>query len=120
MITKKRILIAEDDFLNQVRIKADLLSMGYEFKIVSDGKQALEECLSHEYDIIFMDIAMPEMDGLTASKNIRENGKDLPIIALSAFSERDYQSQTKEAGMNGYLQKPYFREQLKSTIESVA
>jgi len=120
MLKTKKILIAEDDRLNQVRIRADLMAMGYQFTIVSDGSQAVEAIGSEHYDLILMDLAMPVLDGIDATKHIRNNGHELPIIALTAFAESEFSHLTREAGMNGFIRKPYSRKDLQLTIEAVA
>lgn len=124
MNTAAKILVAEDDFLNQTLIRADLTSKGYEITIVGNGKLAVEACLSNDYDLVLMDIAMPELDGIGAAKHIRDNAKNkeaarnasTPIVALSTFSEQDFGEKTRNAGMNGYIRKPYMREELFSYI----
>ena len=127
MNTAARILVAEDDFLSQTRIRADLTSKGYEITIVENGKLAVEACLLNDYDLVLMDIAMPELDGIDAARNIRENAKNkevarnasTPIVALSTFSEQDFGEKTRSAGMNGYIRKPYMREELFNYINQL-
>ena len=116
-ITGMNILAAEDNQLN-MEILQFLLE---EAKVtaVSDGKQAVEyfaDAASGTYDVILMDIMMPVMDGLEASKKIRElpegKGKDIPIIAMTANAFVEDKEKTKEAGMNAHLTKPVNREEI--------
>lgn len=114
---RKRILVAEDEFLSQKLIEADLKSKGYNCTVVNNGEKAVEAMGSEDFDLVIMDISMPGMDGLEATKKIRVNGKDIPILALSAFPEDDYREKSIEAGMNEFINKPYQREDLFGKIE---
>jgi CheY-like chemotaxis protein len=101
-----KILVAEDNHINQIVAKEIFLNYGLEIYIVSSGKEALQKARKEQFDIIFMDLQMPEMDGFEATKRIREFDKKTPIVALSAaVMERDREL-TKEAGMSGHIAKP--------------
>ncbi len=107
---KGRVLIAEDHPVNQKVLSYQLSSLGLEIGIASTGKQALERATSEPWDLVLMDWQMPEMDGLSAAREIRKlEGKpgQLPIVALSAQSSDDFREQCVKAGMNDYLTKPY-------------
>ncbi|HPE87616.1 MAG: response regulator [Bacteroidales bacterium] len=114
---KKRILVAEDEFLSQKLIEADLKSKGYTCTVVNNGEKAVEAMHLGEFDLVIMDISMPGMDGLEATKRIRIDGKNTPILALSAFPEDDYKQRSLDAGMNDFLNKPYQRDDLFGKIE---
>jgi CheY-like chemotaxis protein len=114
---KKRILVAEDEFLSQKLIEADLKSKGYNCTVVNNGEKAVEAMDSENFDLVIMDISMPGMDGLEATRKIRVGKKDIPILALSAFPEDDYKQQSLNAGMNEFINKPYQREDLFGKIK---
>jgi len=100
------ILIAEDNTTNQMLIEIMLQERGLNYTIVNNGQKAVDEALKKEYDLIFMDINMPIMDGVTATKQLRKSNYTKPIVSLSAnVIKSDIQSY-KEAGMNDSLAKP--------------
>ncbi|WP_457570333.1 hybrid sensor histidine kinase/response regulator [Desulfurobacterium sp.] len=109
-----RVLVAEDVLVNQIFIR-ELLKKKFgieHVRIVDNGKKAVEEAEKNEYDIILMDLKMPEMDGLTAVKEIRKRGIDVPIFVLTADAFRDSEEKAMKAGADGYLVKPVEFEQL--------
>ena len=101
-----RILVAEDVEANQVLIKALLNRMGLEVTIANDGKEVVDRALSGEYDLIFMDIQMPVMDGYEATNVLREKGVTIPIIALTAHAMSDEYNRCIAKGCDDYLTKP--------------
>jgi PAS domain S-box-containing protein len=107
---KGKILIAEDNLNNQKLIQILLNKLGLESTIVSNGEEALFEYKKEKYDLILMDINMPVMDGLSATKEIREFEKELnyniPIIALTANSIAGDKEKYLSQGMDDYLSKP--------------
>jgi CheY-like chemotaxis protein len=115
---QKTILIAED--FDDTRHLMKLILESYEYKVVeaSDGNQAVEMFNIHKPDLILMDLAMPQMDGLTATETIRtiENGAGIPIIAVSAFSEHFY-DKAIEAGCNDIIEKPVDFNKLISMVD---
>jgi len=101
-----KILLVEDNKTNQEIIIGLLQSSSLKIDIVCDGQKAVECFRKNSYDLIFMDIQMPVMDGYEASKIIRKEDKSIPIIALSANAmKKDFQA-TKDVGMNEHLNKP--------------
>lgn len=104
----KKILIVEDDPINQEVAKDILESVGLNVTIADDGEKSLELLKSHQYELILMDIQMPNMDGLEATKQIRANiSKDVPIIALTANAMSEDRDLCFKAGMNDFLTKPF-------------
>lgn len=105
-----RVLIAEDNPVNQKVLAYQLGALGLETVIVATGREAIEQAASDQWSLILMDWQMPEMDGFEATRKIREmrgNAGQAPIIALSAQSGEDFRQQCLDAGMNDYLTKPY-------------
>jgi len=110
-----RILLAEDNPINQKLARFIMIKAGYHLDIVSNGKEAVEAYTSapDNYDIILMDVQMPVMDGTEATKIIREKqkgGKKIPIIAVTAEVMKGDREKLLEAGMDDYIAKPIKRE----------
>ena len=104
-----RVLVAEDNPVNQLLMTKVLKKMGHMAEIVGDGKQAVEAALRDEYSVILMDCQMPEMDGFEATAQIRQRenpAKRVPIIALTANAMKGDSERCFEAGMDDYLSKP--------------
>ena len=117
---KLRILLAEDEITNEKLAEHLLLDMGHEVDAVNDGKEAVQAALSKNYDMIFMDIQMPEMDGLEATQVIRQEyvGQNPPyIIAFTARALPSDREKCLKAGMNDYLSKPFTINDLKDAID---
>ena len=105
--TNLRILVAEDVALNQLLIKIILSDFGFEYEIAENGKVAIEKMQTNRYDIILMDLQMPEMNGFQATEYIRKTLKSpIPIIALTADVTTVNVSKCKEFGMDDYISKP--------------
>ena len=110
-----RILIAEDNQINQRVCLMHLSRLGYRADVTSNGSEAVDAVLGRPYDIVLMDVQMPEMDGLDATRQIR---RQLPadrqpwIVALTAHASRSDAGRCLEAGMNDYLSKPFLSEAL--------
>lgn len=111
-----KILIAEDNILNQKIIEILIRRMGWGYKLVADGLEAVSECTTGNYDVILMDIDMPQMNGWEATIEIRRKKINIPIIALTAYSEESFRKKSFEAGMDYFLSKPYNKEEIYDTI----
>ena len=115
-----RILVADDNLVNQKVAKRMLERLGYSVALANDGKQALSAIKTASFDLIMMDVQMPEMDGLEATRHIREweAGKTrIPIIALTAHAMDSHREECLAAGMDSFLAKPILLESLKLQIE---
>ncbi len=120
-LTGMRVLIAEDNEFNQIVINDTLLQLVEEVKIdlAENGKIALEKLETSDYNMILMDVNMPELDGLEATKAIRlrsDEKKNIPIIALTASVLSADINKCLDSGMNDYIPKPFRREELLSTL----
>lgn len=107
------ILLVEDNAINRKLAYSMLTGAGYRVTAVNDGEEAVEAVTAEpeEFDLVFMDIQMPRMDGLAAARVIRERGfADIPIIAVTADSLKGDRQKCMEAGMNDYISKPINRE----------
>ncbi len=112
--SKVRVLLAEDNAVNQQVAVALLSKRGYQVVPVTDGLQAVEAVRREAFDIVLMDIQMPEMDGLEATRAIRTvpDFADLPIVALTAHAFAAERQRCRDAGMNDFLAKPFKPEDL--------
>ena len=102
------ILLAEDNPVNQRLAAMMLKKAGHRVEVATNGKEAVTKFTSspESFDLIFMDIQMPEMDGLEATKLIRAKGFNIPIVALTAHATKEFQKECYLAGMNDYTTKP--------------
>lgn len=117
---KVKILLVEDNNVNQMVANRMLQRLGYVSDIASNGKEAVEAVESISYDIVFMDISMPEMDGLTACAHIRANKeitKQPVIIAMTANAMHGDRENYLKVGMDDYVSKPVNLDELKKVIE---
>ncbi len=119
-LEKAKVLVAEDQELNQ-EIMVELLERkGVSCDLAENGAEAIEKFKEEAYDLILMDCQMPIMDGYEASKNIRNmKGEQPKIIAMTAYAMKDDEKKCFDAGMDGYLSKPIDLNQLEQIIEEV-
>lgn len=113
-LSQKSILLVEDNKINQL-VAVDLLEqVGANVTVAENGVQALDKLADAEFDLVIMDIQMPEMDGYEATSEIRKNPTltDLPVIAMSANVLQEDVNRCKEVGMNDYISKPVMPEKL--------
>lgn len=101
------VLVAEDNPVNQALVQALLVRAGHRCTLVSDGAAALEAASAERFDLVLMDMQMPGVDGLAAARTLRERGDPVPILALTANAMPGDDRRCLEAGMDGYLAKPY-------------
>ncbi len=114
-----KILIVDD---NQELVRAlQLLLKDYDLILADNGKQAVEMAFTLEPDLILMDILMPEMDGLQATRMIRQNPKtrSMPILAITAGVSNSIEDECSQAGCDDFISKPFTIEQLASRIENL-
>lgn len=105
--------------MNQTVIEAMLRSLGYRVTLVADGIQAVRSAERQRYDAILMDCRLPVLDGYSATREIRaqENGRQVPIIALTANALQGDRENCLQAGMNDYLAKPFKRAELQRILQ---
>ena len=116
-----RILLAEDNVLNQKLASRVLEKQGHSIKVAADGKQALESMEAEPFDLVLMDVHMPEMDGFETTAAIREreerDGGHIPIVAMTASAMKGDREACLSAGMDGYIAKPVRSKELLEAIE---
>ncbi len=117
-----KILIAEDNFINQKYVSALLSNNGIKYNIAANGKEAVELFKSNTYDCILMDIQMPEMDGVEATQKIREieaGDSHIPIIALTASAFIEEKEKFLKEGMDDYISKPVDESKLLDSLKHI-
>ena len=117
------ILVAEDNIVNQKVALAVLLQFGYQSDLVVSGKEAVEAVERQKYDLLFMDLQMPGMDGLDATRLIcsRMSPSERPyIVAMTANAMKEDRELCLSAGMDDYLSKPIRPDEIKAAIEGAA
>jgi PAS domain S-box-containing protein len=119
-----RILLAEDNPVNQEVAVHLIERRGHSVIVAENGRQAVEAIERHKFDLVLMDVQMPEMGGLEATRVIREkekgSGHHLPIIAMTAHAMQGDREQCLEAGMDGYLAKPIDPKTFLQTVEGIS
>jgi CheY-like chemotaxis protein len=118
------ILLAEDCLVNQ-EVAIGLLELrGHAIEVANTGREAVEKIRQKQFDIVLMDVEMPEMDGLQATREIRQwearQGRYTPIIAMTAHAIQGFQETCEAAGMDNYLSKPVDANKLYKLVESSA
>jgi signal transduction histidine kinase/DNA-binding NarL/FixJ family response regulator len=111
-----RVLVAEDSPTNQMLAKLLLEKMGFDVTVAEDGDKAVQKALSQQFQLILMDIQMPNMNGYEATKALRDKSVTTPIVALTAHAMKGDEEKCLAAGCDDYLAKPINHEQLLKTI----
>lgn len=130
-----RILLVEDNAVNQKLASIIITRQGFQLGVAADGVEALEQLKNQEFDVVLMDVQMPNMDGHTATRKIREieadpgarreyvclrdRAKPLQIIGLTAHARKEDEQACYEAGMDGFLTKPIVKDKLIATLNAV-
>jgi signal transduction histidine kinase/ActR/RegA family two-component response regulator len=118
-----RVLLAEDNAVNALLASVLLRKVGHHVTHVVTGRQAIDALALHQFDLVLMDVQMPDMDGLKATAEIRRlevrTGRHIPIVAFTAHAMAEDRKRFLDAGADGYLTKPFTPEQLHAVIASM-
>jgi CheY-like chemotaxis protein len=118
-LKNKYVLAVEDDDANQFLMKLLLKRIGCSIDLAGDGQEAVNKVRANKYDLIFMDLRMPLMDGFEATEIIRkEIDKTIPIVAVSAHVLKEIVDKCFSVGMNGFISKGSDMEKMKKEISS--
>jgi CheY-like chemotaxis protein len=120
-----RVLVAEDNVINQLLIRRLIEKAGHEVLVVGNGREALAMLETHRFDVVFMDVQMPELDGMAATAEIRRReaitgAARLPVIALTANAMTGDRERYLDGGMDGYLSKPVNIREVAALLERLA
>ena len=119
-----QILVADDSPVNQDVASGLLELRGHKVDVVSSGREAIEALKRQSYDVVFMDIEMPDLDGMAATAAIREmeetSGMHTPIIAMTAHALKGFRERCLEAGMDDYISKPIQPQELFQSLQTIA
>lgn len=116
----KSVLLAEDAPDNQLLISKVLSSQGAMVRLAGTGVEAVRHALAGDYDVILMDLQMPEMDGIEATRRLRQSGYSRPILALTAHAMKEERERSLQAGCDDHLTKPINMDTLVQTVEHYA
>jgi CheY-like chemotaxis protein len=116
----EKILLAEDNEINQLLLRKQFQKLGFDITVVSNGREAVEASQSGTFDAVFMDCHMPELNGLEATREIRstvsDRHKGIPIVAMTADAQTDAKQGCLDAGMDDYISKPVSLEDLRAVV----
>ena len=112
------ILIAEDDSFLVQTINQILEEFSLNYKIVKTGKQVLEEYQNDYYDMVLMDIMLPDLNGFETAKKIRETNTYIPIVAFTALEYKDIEHKLSQSGINHYIKKPSNANELRKLLKN--
>lgn len=115
-----RALVADDNDVNRMLIAAMLKSLGCDVELVQNGREAVDIVAREPFDVLFMDISMPQMDGMEATRLIRASGGQntaVAIIAVTAHAMVGDRERFLAAGMNDYIAKPFRKTDLQAAVE---
>ncbi len=119
-----QILLAEDNPVNQMTATTMLEKLGHSVVVAGNGRQAIDKISEQAFDVVFMDVQMPEMDGVTATGEIRKReqatGKHIPIVAMTAHAMKGDKEKCLQAGMDDYVSKPIRRKDLADVIARIS
>jgi CheY-like chemotaxis protein len=112
----KLILLAEDNTFNANIARRFITGWGAQLDVVVDGRQALEFVSRRKYDLILMDVQMPELDGFSCTRKIRKHFKEVPILAITASPKNEIISEIMACGMNDFVSKPFKPNELRNKL----
>ena len=117
--SKPRVLVVDDDRAVRESLRRSLTFNGYEVQLASDGAEALIAVGTHQPDLVVMDVMMPRLDGLEATRSLRAAGNDVPILVLTARDAVGDRVAGLDAGADDYLTKPFALEELLARLRAL-
>lgn len=112
-----RILLVEDQLLMQQVELALLAKAGYQAEVAASGQEAFDKASSGRYDLIFMDVCLPDIEGTEVTQKLRAKGIKTPIVAMTGNDDEQTRQACRQAGMNGFLPKPMDSDQFREAIK---
>jgi len=120
MAVRLNVLLVEDNAVNRKVALTLLDRWGHRVTVAHNGREAVELGGAQNFDVILMDMLMPEMDGLEATRRIRERGDAVPIVAMTANATEEDRQRCLDAGMNDFVSKPMVADDLRAALQSIA
>lgn len=121
-MSKLKVIITDDIFTNRLLLSEIMEDLGYEYFLAQNGKEAVDELLQNNYDLVLMDIEMPVMNGVEATRYIREKlvspKNKIPVIALTAHNPKLFFDDYKDVGFTKLLTKPYSVSRIKDLLST--
>lgn len=118
-MNKIKVLLAEDEKILAMIVKESLETRDFEISVANNGAEALKLLINNDFDVLVLDVMMPEKDGFTLAKEIRMIDKNIPIIFLTAKSQAEDVVEGFKSGANDYLKKPFSMEELIVRVQSL-
>jgi two-component system, OmpR family, response regulator MprA len=118
-VPQPRVLVVDDDKAVRESLRRSLEFNGYDVVLASDGAEALAAIAAHDPDVVVMDVMMPRLDGLEATKALRQAGNDLPILVLTARDAVGDRVEGLDAGADDYLTKPFALQELLARLRAL-
>jgi CheY-like chemotaxis protein len=115
----KNALVVEDNPVNQLYLSRLLSGMGFRVSLAPNGQEGIRAFLSNLFDVVFMDVHMPVMDGIQSTRGIREKNAKVPILMVTTDDSEDIRIQARQAGANEYIYKPVEPEDLREALNRV-
>lgn len=104
---KKKILVADDNYIIRRLLKSLLESKGYDVALATDGVEALAAAQADKPDMVVLDVRMPSMTGIEVLRHLRASGNDVPVMILTAFADKSTAREAREAGAFDFVAKPF-------------
>src|SRR5690348_14313354 len=121
MATSLKVLVVDDSDDNAMMMALLLKQYGHSTLVAESGQAALQHAMSFRPDLMFIDLTMPEVDGLTVAQRLRQIAEfaTTPLVAVSGYADAEHRAKAKAAGFNDFLAKPYTLDELATTIKRV-
>lgn len=116
----QKILVVEDELTNQEVAEVILKNQGFQVILAGNGQEAIDKAIKEHPDLIIMDILMPVLDGLTATRQLKSDQRtaDIPVVAVTAKASNSDRDAAEAAGCDGFLAKPYRNKTLVETVRN--
>ena len=113
----KTVLVVDDDDVNRLITSTMLTQMGANAFVATSGEEAIKMVEEHSFDLVLMDLEMPEMDGTQTTRNIRSKGYTMPVMAMSAYNSFSGHSRAQQAGIRVFIRKPIDTDKLSEVLD---
>ena len=119
MTRKLQVLLVEDTKIASLAVKSSVTSLNWQLDIVETGQEAVLCAQNTHYDLILMDLGLPDISGITATKMIKQHNPRIPIVALTAHGDDEHKTLAQQAGMCDFIQKPFTLDKIQRVLTKV-